>query len=107
MKTNEKNAVEAHVLKAFGFHPATPKYKLLERLFKDEELIFEEVGYDNAVSLRKELWLLQFECGMRFNKIIVNDEVYFNYYVNVMGLIPRPQESGNIIYDESSNYNLN
>lgn len=100
MTTNEKNAITAHVLKAFGFHPATPKYKLLERLFKDEELIFKEVGYDDAVSLRKELWFLKFECVMRFNKIIVTEEVYFNYYVNVMGLIPKPQEPGNIFYNE-------
>ena len=93
METNEKNAVEAHVLKSFGFHPATPKYKFLERLFKDGELIFNEVGYDDAVSLRKELWLLKFECGMRFNKIIITEEAYFKYYVDVMGLIPKTQET--------------
>lgn len=100
MKTNEKNAAEQHLLKAYGYHPATPKYKLLERLLKEGELIFKEVGYNDAVALRKELWLLKFECTMRFNKILVSEEAYFNYYVNVMHLVPKTQEPDNIFYDE-------
>jgi len=100
METNEKKAVEAHVLKAFGMHPATPRYKLIERLFSEEELVFQDVGYDEAVSIRKELWFLKFECGMRFNKIIVTDEAFFKYYVTVMGLAPKPQDPGIIFYDE-------
>lgn len=78
METNEKKAVEAHLLNAYGFHPATPKYKFLERLLKEGELIFKEVGYDEAVALRKELWFLKFECTMRFNKVLISEEAYFN-----------------------------
>jgi hypothetical protein len=105
MEANEKQAVEAHLLKAYGMHPATPRYKLLERLLKEESLVFQEVGYDEAVSLRKELWFLKFECGMRWNKIIINDEVYFKYYVNVMGLTPKNHEEGKIFYDKDWDYN--
>lgn len=84
MITDEKNAVEAHLLKACGFHPATPQYKLIERLFKDDELQFIHVSYDEAVSLRKELWFLRFECGMRFDRIIITDDIVMNYYEIVM-----------------------
>ena len=101
METTEKNAVQAHVLKACGFHPATPRYKLIQRLFTEEELVFQDVGYDEAVTLRKELWFLKCECGMRFNKIIITDEVFFKYYVDVMGLTPQLQEPGTIYYDKN------
>lgn len=86
MITDKKNAVEAHLLKSCGFHSATPQYKLINRLFKDDELLFTDVNYDDAVSLRKELWFLKFECGMRYDRIIITDDVVMKYYVNVMDI---------------------
>ena len=105
METTEKKAIEEHLLKMCGYHPATPRYKLVQRLFNDEELLFQDVTYDKAVSLRKELWLLKFECGMRWNKIIVTDEAFFKYYVNAMGLTPTNHEEGTIFYDKDWDYN--
>jgi len=96
MKTDEKNAVEVHLLKACGFHSATPQYKLIQRLFKDGELLFTDVNYDDLVSLRKELWFLRFECGMRFDRIMITPDIIVKYYENVMGLQPI-----------SSDFNLN
>jgi len=100
METTEKNAVQAHLLKACGFHPATPQYKLIQRLFDQEELLFQDVGYDDGVSLRKELWFLKFECGMRWDKIIITEETIIKYYVTVMGLTPESREPGIIFYDK-------
>lgn len=93
MKTDEKNAVETHLLKACGFHSATPQYKLIQRLFKDNELNFTDVDYNEAVSLRKELWFLKFECGMQFDRILITDEIVMKYYENVMGRKSESDES--------------
>ena len=85
MTTNEKNAVERHLLKVSGFHPTTREYKLIQLLFKNDELDFIAVDRDDAIQIRKELWFLHFECGMRWNKIIITDDAVIKYYQNVMG----------------------
>ena len=93
MKTDEKNAVEAHILKACGFHSTTPQYKLIQQLFNYNEVLFKDVNYDEAVSLRRELWLLQFECAMKFDRILITDEIVMKYYENIMGLKSESDES--------------
>lgn len=93
MKTDEKNAVEAHILKACGFHSTTPQYKLIQRLFKYNEVLFKDVNYDEAVSLRRDLWLLQFECAMKFDRILITDEIVMKYYENIIGLQSESDES--------------
>jgi len=84
MNIDEKNAVEQHLLKVCGFHSASREYKLIQKLFKDEELDFIVVNRDDAIQIRKELWFLHFECQMRWNKVILTDDAIVKYYENVI-----------------------
>ncbi len=99
MNTNEKNAVEQHLLKVCGFHPASREYKLIQLLFKNNELDFISTDRDDAVALRKELWLLKFECRMQWNKVILTDDAIVKYYENVMGLTAQSREAEKSVYD--------
>lgn len=92
MTTKEKNAVEEHLLKKCGFHQTTKQYKLIQLLFKKDELDFLSVNYDDAIHLRKELWFLGFECGMRWNKIIISEDMMIKYYETVMGMMAEPRQ---------------
>ena len=99
MNTNEKNAVEKHLLKVCGFHPGSREYKLIQLLFKNEELDFISTNRDDAIQIRKELWLLHFECQMRWNKVVLTDEPIVKYYENVMGLKAEPRAPEKSFYD--------
>lgn len=99
MNIDEKNAVEQHLLKVCGFHSASREYKLIQKLFKDEELDFIVVNRDDAIQIRKELWFLHFECQMRWNKVILTDDAIVKYYENVMGLKAEAREPEKSFYD--------
>lgn len=99
MNPNEKNAVEEHLLKVCGFHTAGREYKLIQKLFADEELDFIVVNRDDAIQLRKELWFLHFECQMRWNKVILTDDAIVKYYQNVMGVTAEPRAPEKSFYD--------
>jgi len=86
MKENVKNAVEEHLLKASGFKETSRGYKLIQGLFKLNELDFKLVKRDDAIEIRKELWFLKFECAMRWDRIVLTDDAIINYYQNVMGM---------------------
>lgn len=99
MRTNEKNAVEKHLLMVCGFHELSRQYKLIQQLFKDEELDFILVNRDDAINTRKELWFLKFECRMQWNKVILTDDAIVKYYENVMGFQAEPREPEKSFYD--------
>lgn len=99
MNTNEKIAVEQHLLKVCGFHRASREYKLIQLLFKNDELDFISTNRDDALELRKELWFLKFECRMQWNKVILTDDAIVKYYENVMGLIAESREPQKSFYD--------
>lgn len=99
MTTKEKIAVEEHLLVASGFKNTTRGYKLIQRLFKSGELDFMWVNRDDAIELRKGLWFLGFECGMRWNKIIITDDAVVKYYEKVMGLKAEPTEPEKSYYE--------
>jgi len=92
MTTNEKNAVEKHLLRVVGANPTTLKYKMLKKLFDDGELAFVDVDRDDAIALRKELWFMHFECQMQLNKILITDDAVVKYYETVLGLKAEPIE---------------
>ncbi|WP_428229079.1 hypothetical protein [Flavobacterium sp.] len=99
MNTNEKIAVEQHLLKVCGFHRASREYKLIQLLFNNDELDFISTNRDDALELRKELWFLKFECPMQWNKVILTDDAIVKYYENVMGLITESKEPQKSFYD--------
>lgn len=100
MNTIEKNAVEKHLLKVCGVNPSSRKYKMIQKLFEDDELDFVAVNRDDAIALRKELWFMHFECGMQWNKIIITDDAIVKYYQSVMGLTAEPRAPEKSFYDK-------
>lgn len=94
MNSEEKQAVEDHIIKIAGFDQTTKGYQAIKLLFKKNEWDFWML---REPQLHKDLgiWLqnIGLKVVIRADKVLLENDAIIEYYKNILGMTPEPREA--------------